>query len=174
MQLLLPLPIAKRLQRELKRAGRKEIGGLLIGEHVRDEVFRIADVSIQHSGGTDACFIRHPEKHRHDLDAFFARTDKDYERFNYLGEWHSHPSFEPLPSNTDITTMQSISEDATVGAHFVVLMIVRLSDEHTIDVTATAFRPGVAPMAVQVSVDSTPANKPNGRLKRWLSAVFRP
>ena len=173
MQLILPLPKAKRLQRELKRAGAQEIGGLLMGEHVQDEVFRIADVSIQRSGGTNVCFIRHPEKHRHDLDAFFARTEKDYERFNYLGEWHSHPSFEPLPSNTDIATMQSISEDPTVGAHFVVLMIVRLSDEQTLDVTATAFRSGIAPMAVRVIVEGAPSPEQNGLFKRWLKGVLR-
>ena len=44
MQLLLPNPILKRLQRELRRASRSEIGGLLMGEHLGDETFRVADI----------------------------------------------------------------------------------------------------------------------------------
>ena len=60
MQLLLPSRLIQRLQSELKRAGNREIGGLLMGEHVRDEVFRIVDISVQRSGGDRACFIRQP------------------------------------------------------------------------------------------------------------------
>jgi [CysO sulfur-carrier protein]-S-L-cysteine hydrolase len=64
MQLLLPSRLIQRLQSELKRAGNREIGGLLMGEHVRDEVFRIVDISVQRSGGDRACFIRRPEDHK--------------------------------------------------------------------------------------------------------------
>jgi hypothetical protein len=42
MRILLTTPIAQRLQRELRRAGAREIGGLLMGEHLEPEVFRIS------------------------------------------------------------------------------------------------------------------------------------
>src|SRR5258707_14116421 len=82
MQLLLPPQIIKRLHRELRRAGRKEIGGLLMGEHVRDEIFRLVDISVQRSGGSQACFIRNPADHQAQLQEFFGRTAEDYRRFN--------------------------------------------------------------------------------------------
>ena|ERR1019366_1321347 len=120
MQLLLPHPIIQRLRRELRRAGSREIGGLLMGEHVRDETFRVLEISVQRSGGSQSCFIRDPRSHQAQLQKFFAHTGRDYSRFNYLGEWHSHPSFDPLPSATDVATMQSIVDDPEVGANFLV------------------------------------------------------
>jgi len=41
MQLLLAPQIIKRLKRELRRAGGRESGGLLMGEHVSEEVFHV-------------------------------------------------------------------------------------------------------------------------------------
>jgi hypothetical protein len=61
------------------------------------------------------------------LRAFFQRAQHDYTRFNYIGEWHSHPSFEPIPSLRDDTSMREIIQDPEVGANFVVLLIVKLN-----------------------------------------------
>ena len=153
MQILLDRPVAERLLEELHRAGAQEIGGLLMGEHLRDEVFRLADISVQRSGGTHSDFVRSPEKHQEQLDAFFARTGNDYARFNYLGEWHSHPRFAPLPSDEDVNTMQSIVDDPAAGVNFLVLLIVRLAAEQRLEMTASAFRRGGPPVPVQLSAD---------------------
>jgi [CysO sulfur-carrier protein]-S-L-cysteine hydrolase len=85
MQVLLSRQILRRLQRELRRAGRQEIGGLLMGEHVCDETFRVVDVSIQRSGGSEVCFIRDPKDHQAQLNSFFARTGADYTPFQLPG-----------------------------------------------------------------------------------------
>ena len=37
-----------------------------------------------------------------------------------------NPSFEPVPSSRDETSMMEILQDTTVGANFVVLLIVKL------------------------------------------------
>jgi integrative and conjugative element protein (TIGR02256 family) len=173
MQLLLPSQIVKRLHRELRRAGRREIGGLLMGEHVRDEIFRVVDVSIQRSGGTQACFIRNPGDHQTQLQEFFARTGEDYSRFNYLGEWHSHPTFEPAPSCADVHTMQSIVEDPAVGANFLTLLISKLSRGKGIEVTAMAFRAGASPIVIPISVETGSEAQPEGVAHRWLRKLFR-
>ena len=99
MHLLLTPKILKRLRRELRRAGEREIGGLLMGEHVLDEMFRVTEISVQRAGGSEACFVRDPASHKTQLEKFFADTGADYSRFNYLGEWHSHPTFEAVPSS---------------------------------------------------------------------------
>jgi [CysO sulfur-carrier protein]-S-L-cysteine hydrolase len=158
MQLLVARPVIERLERELRRAGRKEIGGLLMGEHVRDELFRLVDLSVQRSGGTDACFIRRPGDHKAQLEKFFTETGNDFTRFNYMGEWHSHPSFEPLPSDTDICTMQSIVEDPDAGVNFLVLMVCRMATgrRRVLELTATAYRAGVSPIAVPISAEPEP------------------
>src|SRR5258705_7361814 len=113
MQLILPAAIVLQLQNELRRGGRREIGGLLLAEHLHDEAFRLADVTVQRIGGSAVHLVRDPALNQKQLDQFFETGD--YTRFNYLGEWHSHPSFEPRPSFKGIRTMQSIVEDPAVG-----------------------------------------------------------
>lgn len=152
MRLLLPEPMLKRLLQELEGGGRREIGGLLMGEHVGEDTFRLVDLSVQHSGGTGGCFTRTPKRHAKQLDEFFLRTGHEYGRFNYLGEWHSHPSFEVIPSATDIATMQSLVEDADTGVNFLVLLICRL-DHAQLNISATAFRPGALPVAVELAYE---------------------
>jgi integrative and conjugative element protein (TIGR02256 family) len=154
MQLLLPSQLIRRLERELRRAGSREIGGLLMGEHVRDALFRIVDISVQRSGGSHACFIRHPKDHEKQLKKFFARTGSDYTRFNYLGEWHSHPGFDPVPSATDVETMQSIVDDPNVGVNFLVLLVCRRATGGAIEATAVAFRAATEPLGVPVALEA--------------------
>src|SRR5579871_3007305 len=141
MKLLLPHPVLKRLRKEMRRARRREIGGLLLGEHISDETFRLVDVTVQRAGGSSAHFVRDPEQHRSQLDTFFAKTGGDFTRYNYLGEWHSHPSFEPLPSPKDMATMQTIVENVDVGVNFAVLIIARIGLVGSVQLSACLFRP---------------------------------
>jgi len=165
MHLVLTQPILQRLRNELGEARRREIGGLLLGEHLEGETFRLAEVTIQRTGGSAVHFVRDPALNQEQLDEFFSRTGADYTRFNYLGEWHSHPSFEPLPSSTDINTMQSIVEDPAVGVNFLVLLIARLTRWKQIKVSAMMFRANMQPEFVQVSTESDESDR-----KGWIAA----
>jgi proteasome lid subunit RPN8/RPN11 len=169
MKLLLQSTTLRRLRREL-RGRRREIGGVLVGEHVKDETFRLADLSVQRSGGTAAHFERDPAHHKTFLADFFAGTGHDYTRFNYIGEWHSHPSFEPLPSGEDCATMAEIVEDPDVGVNFAVLIIARLRALGRMELSATLFRRGASPEPVEVEIES------DGRrsaLRRLLDFIRR-
>lgn len=153
MKLLLPQRIIKRLKRKLR--GRiREIGGVMVGEHVADDMFRIVDISVQRRGGTVNHFIREPSHHKPFLADFFSKTGHDYKRFNYIGEWHSHPSFEPMPSGPDFEVMYNIVEDPDVGANFAVLIIARLKSWNHLELSAKLFRAGIVPESVQVEVDN--------------------
>ena len=98
-----------------------------MGERLADGRFLVADITIQKRGGGLAAFVRSLAEALSALSRFFRQTEQDYTRFNYLGEWHSHPSFSTRPSTTDVRSMQEIVGDPEVGANFAVLMIVRLS-----------------------------------------------
>jgi len=172
MKLLLPQPILQHLRLELRSARRREIGGLLLGEHVEGETFRVVEATVQQSGGSAVHFVRDPAQHQKQLDDFFARTGNDYAKFNYMGEWHSHPSFEPLPSGEDIATMQSIVEDPKVGVNFLVLVIPRLTRWNMLKLSAMLFRPSCQPDFVDVEVESVVEGEPTGvvtRLIRWFT-----
>ncbi|MDI1328146.1 MAG: Mov34/MPN/PAD-1 family protein [Brevundimonas sp.] len=125
MRVELPVWIQKRLRGNLREAGRLEIGGVLMGEQLEPGHFRIVDFTVDDQKGGMAHFTRGTDQHRAALDAFFARTDADYGRFNYLGEWHSHPSFPVRPSPTDTTSMLDLVNGER-GIDFAVLMIARL------------------------------------------------
>jgi [CysO sulfur-carrier protein]-S-L-cysteine hydrolase len=168
MQLLLAPQVVKRLQRELRRAGSREIGGLMMGEHVRDELFRVVEISVQRSGGSHAGFTRKPGDHQAQLRKFFTRTGNHYARFNYLGEWHSHPSFDLIPSTTDLTTMQSIVEDQSVGVNFLVLLVAKLGPDKRPEATATAFRARTAPLSVPLQAEPDATAVQEGGFIRWL------
>ena len=52
MRLLLPDAIENQMKRELRAAGRREIGGVLLGELVGQGVFRVAEITVQRTGGS--------------------------------------------------------------------------------------------------------------------------
>jgi hypothetical protein len=124
-----------------------------MGEHIAAGLFRVVDLSVQRTGGTDVCFLRHPDDHKAKLEKFFAETGNDYSRFNYLGEWHSHPSFEVAPSEADLRTMQSIVEDPEVGVNFLILLICKRGAGGAIEATATAFQALNEPLAVPLALE---------------------
>jgi hypothetical protein len=143
MTLLLPRDVVRRLIQALNSAGSREIGGVLMGEHVADDVFRVRDLTIQKTGGGLATFLRSLVYVINPLYQFFRSTNNDFTRFNYLGEWHSHPSFTPDPSPRDHKTMRDIVEDPEVGAYFVVLLVVKLFRAGELDGSVTVYRPGL-------------------------------
>lgn len=140
----------RKIRRELKLAGKREIGGVLAGENLGNGQFRVLSVSVQRAGGSYASFVRDSNLHRRFMRRFFARTGNQSERFNYIGEWHSHPSFLPLPSSTDINQMQQLIEARDQIAHFLVLLIVKINRAARIEASAHAFRRNLQPMRVRL------------------------
>ena len=127
----------------MSEAGRREVGGIIMAEHVAENSFRVQSLTLQRRGGSFASFLRAVESFLGPLRNFFRQTDYNYAKFNYIGEWHSHPSFVPAPSNTDHQTMLSIISDPQVGAFFVVLLIVKLSEKGEFVGTVTVYQPDV-------------------------------
>lgn len=160
MIVTLPPDLIAKVEKALARAGTREIGGVLVGEHVADEEFRVVDLSVQHSGGTQSCFVRNPKKHRRFMRQFFRRTGTNYARFNYLGEWHSHPLYLPVPSAIDLAQMQSIVEEGSNAPLFAVLLIIRLDGRERIELGATAFAPGSAPTQIKIGIQRRPDDDP--------------
>src|SRR4051812_17900335 len=111
--MILRIPAAQRrtLVNAMTDAGEREIGGVLMGEHLGRDDFRVTTLTIQRHGGTIARFVRAVEQAVSALTRFFRETGNDFTRFNYLGEWHSHPLFPPHPSRQDELSMLRILRD---------------------------------------------------------------
>jgi proteasome lid subunit RPN8/RPN11 len=140
MRLRIPHDQREKLVTALQRGGRREIGGQLFGEQLARSDFRVTDVTIQARPGSIARFFVDLLQAARDAMRFFDRTEHRYTRYNYIGEWHSHPSFDVRPSGTDAETMREIVLDSDFRGHFAVLMIVRL-DGPTLTTGASLFDP---------------------------------
>src|SRR3954471_14861148 len=110
LTLILPSELSTRIKKALRDASSREVGGILMAEHVGLETFSFSELTI-HRRGTFASFVRRVEDALGFLRAFFRLKNHDYTRFNYIGEWHSHPSFAPVPSATDDASMREIIAD---------------------------------------------------------------
>lgn len=151
MRIALAPEIEKRFRTALRKGDRREIGGMLFAEQLSPGAFRIMDFSLDSHSGSHAAFRRDPRAHRRTLDEFLRRTGQDFERFNYLGEWHSHPSFSVHPSLEDVDTMTDIVEDTNSVITFAVLLIVRLRLHLWIDHSLTVFARGQPPWRTRIS-----------------------
>lgn len=160
------------LAERLAEAGRREIGGILVGEHLAENRFRLADLSFQRSKGTESCFVRRPDEHEAFLARFYERTG-DVRRFNYLGEWHSHPSFSAHASATDHRAMHDIVEDGPAAPLFAVLIVTRLAQDGGIQLSATAYRRAHAASGVSVEVVPRPCADPAKPERPWWRRIVQ-
>ena len=84
MRLEVTQAFADRMRVDLKRAGRREIGGMLFAEQLAPNRFKIVDCSTDFRSGSRSIFRRDPVVHNVLLREFFERTGNDFRRFNYL------------------------------------------------------------------------------------------
>lgn len=140
LSLILPPEVVEIFLVALQKAGRHEIGGILMGEHIGFNEFKVTNVTVHRRGGI-ASFVRYIEDAIGKLRFFFRQTEYDYQRFNYLGEWHSHPLFEPIPSIKDDESMLEIVQDDSIGANFAVLLILKLDSAGQLVGTVHTYMP---------------------------------
>lgn len=170
MQLIIPADLAERLRGELKGAGRREMGGILMGQNVGPDVFKLIEMTSQRSGGGYACFSRSSAMHDRALKRFFDRTGHRYTEFNYIGEWHSHPSFALRPSETDHATMMTIVR-RDMDVHFALLLIVKLGTEEQLEHEAYVYSGDLPPGRIEVAVEQgleEAAQDRSHRVPAWL------
>jgi [CysO sulfur-carrier protein]-S-L-cysteine hydrolase len=136
----------------LKRAGRREIGGQLFGEQLAPSQFAVTELAIQAKPGTVTRFVVDLVQAARVAVRFFDRTKHRYTQYNYIGEWHSHPSFAVQPSNPDIATMRSLVKDPGFKGLFAVLVIVRL-DGDTLSAGAWLFDPQGEEPSIDLEID---------------------
>lgn len=145
----------RKLRRELDAAGLNEIGGVLAAEQVADGKFLVLDLSVQRNGTTNH-FDRDPIQHADFIRRFHERMGYHPEKFNYLGEWHSHPSYPAIPSSDDFSQMQKLVEDKDQASTFLALLVVKLDSHKTLRGSTYAFRPGLPP--IRSALNSTDVN----------------
>lgn len=127
------------LSKALTKAGGRECGGLLLGEHVGVDHFVVRSLTVQKPGAI-ASFVRSLSGVMSTVTLFCRANGCNFNKFNYLGEWHSHPLFSVQPSKQDHSTMLDLVTDEKVAANFVVLLIFRLGN-HGLEGSAHTYLP---------------------------------
>ena len=126
--------------KDLKRAGPREIGGVLFGEQLGEGYFRIVEApSDPFEIGTCDRFCRGTAQARKAILSLHRRYGGRPERFNYLGEWHSHPNALALPSARDEMTMTQLLADQVGTVNFLMLVVVRISHEGALEISARVY-----------------------------------
>jgi len=125
IDIIIPEEIKDRIVKTLKKYGKYEIGGILIGIKRNANIFEIIDFSISNENRILSMFgfYRCISKSKKLLKKHFKKKTG-----YYIGEWHSHPNFSLNPSSKDIFTMYKILEDPNYGINFAILLITRLND----------------------------------------------
>lgn len=148
MRLEISSNLRQRLRDTVRRGKRNEVGGVLMAEQIAPGHFRLVDFTLDEQVGGAGHFVRSVDDHRAALEGFFARTGADYGRFNYLGEWHSHPNHLPIPSPEDIRSMEGLVHGER-DIPFAVLIVVRARGRGLM-MSATLFERGKLPSLVAV------------------------
>jgi proteasome lid subunit RPN8/RPN11 len=126
MQLRLGDREVDKLKATLRRGRLRETGGQLFGQMHAPGDFSVTEVTAQWRTGSVSRFFVDVAESLRAAARFFTRTGRAYQTFNYIGEWHSHPSYPTRPSATDVATMQDLVRAAGFRGHFAVLLVVRL------------------------------------------------
>jgi len=129
VKLCLPPDQITKLISALRKARSREIGGQMFGQQLGPLEFRATELTVQARPGTLTRFVVDLIQSARDALRFFDRTGHRYKEFNYLGEWHSHPSFHVQPSSVDVATMRDLVLDPAFRGSFAMLMIVKLDGQ---------------------------------------------
>lgn len=149
MRLRLPNDQVGQLTEALRRAGTKEIGGQIFGEQLAASDFCTTEFTVQKRRGSFARFFVDLTQAAKDAMRFFHKTEHRYLRYNYIGEWHSHPSFTVTPSATDVQSMIALVTDPSFRGNFAALLVMKLAGDR-LELSAQVFDRAGACQAVSV------------------------
>lgn len=111
----------EQINTHIKKAGRKETGGILIGNYSGDQsIAKIKKITgpPQDSKSSYSWFHRGMKGLQNLIDKSWDKNEY------YIGEWHYHPFSAPNPSGQDIRQMKDIATSSTYNCPEPLLLIV--------------------------------------------------
>lgn len=164
MNLRIPKVMIENWSLDLSRAGQREIGGVLFGEQITEGEFRVVKATRQRLwGGTETTFNRRGRSARNDILKLHEKFGGVPERFNYLGEWHSHPSAPAWPSVQDERTMVNLLVDQGDAVNFLILIIVKLDSQARFQISARAYLASGHELACEIQIEHPTKNQGHGK-----------
>lgn len=127
MKIIVQKTVINRMINALKRAGLNETKGACFASKTSDDCYSIEDVFLSKEKGTTVFSnLKINYSYKCFEKRYFKKHKYDYVNHNYIGDWHSHPSFDCLPSNYD--KKEAFEELYNSNARFLIQLIVKLID----------------------------------------------
>lgn len=150
------MALIERWVADLTRARSRELGGVLFGEQIAEGDFRVVETTRQRLwGGTATTFHRRGGRARKEILALHEKLGGDPERFNYLGEWHSHPNAPAWPSIQDEVTMYKLLADQGTAVNFLVLMILKLDGMSRLQIGAQTYLSSAHKIQCEIEIEDS-------------------
>lgn len=105
----------------------KEYGGFLLGYYADDfKKLIITDFLLPNNyKSTSIYFERNSVGLEETFIKYYNKTPSQY----YIGEWHTHPNGQPLPSMLDEMTIKEIAQNKTIAINNPVMLIIGYNND---------------------------------------------
>lgn len=131
MKIVIKKEVTSKIYETVQLAGINEIKGSCYAFHKDNDLFEIEETYISQQKGTFSfsnliinCKYNLFEKR------YYKKHRNNFKEHNYIGDWHSHPSFKLKPSNYDIEEVNS--ELINSNANFLIQIIVKIVNNELI------------------------------------------
>ncbi|MFJ8010620.1 Mov34/MPN/PAD-1 family protein [Streptomyces fagopyri] len=123
-----------------------ETGGILLGHHAHDTV------TVHHAGTPGPAAVRTPTYFLRDLAHAQALADGAFAADGsiWVGEWHTHPTGQAVPSARDTATYQQLLDDPELGFHSVIAVILTRHEHHWVGVAWAARHDRITPVELRL------------------------
>lgn len=118
---IIPTIVIGRIKEMCARSIPNETGGILIGKYSKDcKWAEIIDATSPPEGSEHSArsFVRCGEKILCFLNQLWEQNQY------YVGEWHYHPNFSPIPSGIDLRTIYKFSKNKKLNCPEPVMLII--------------------------------------------------
>jgi integrative and conjugative element protein (TIGR02256 family) len=113
------------IEQALAATDGNETGGVLLGDSSANAA------EVRHAGTPGPAAVRSPTRFNRDREYAQRFADACYAADGslWIGEWHTHPGGQPVPSDLDLATYLALLHDAGLHLDVFVAVIVTTSDE---------------------------------------------
>lgn len=124
MKIIIREEIADRILNQVRKYSPNETKGALFAHKIDDNTFEIEDVYFEKRIGSFVFVsLENSLRYKKFQKEYDRKHHYDYRNHNYIGDWHSHPSFALFPSGYD--SNEVVDELKESNANFLIQIIVQ-------------------------------------------------
>lgn len=128
MKIIIPKNFSNKIFERIKETAPNETKGALFAQKINDNLYVVDDVYFEKKVGSFAFVELYNNKiYQQFQRKYHEKHNNDFKNHNYIGDWHSHPSFECYPSGFDQLEVQADLQQS--NARFLIQTILKIKDD---------------------------------------------